>query len=300
MLRHHFIRFAAVTAAFVLQPALQPVAKADLGWFDLPLKDDVPHVTFGEMIAWSDACLAITDAEWPAVERLYADYLAKWTGEDGDEDILFNGLHSVLGANRALAIDTFRECAAAVLRSRDESDRHCIIRRTLMELAASRAVEDAAVLRLAAGGFRDMTRIAAGEPGIWLDICEDNRDAIVAVLDDLLRSLRGFRDLVADGDRDTLLERLGAAQAARRNLPAGIAATDDVAEVRVQIPDRPGELAAITTLATELDVNVFDIEVAHSAGESRGLLILVVALDRAEEFAEALSERGRPASVHPL
>ena len=138
MLRHHFIRFAAVTAAFVLQPALQPVAKADLGWFDLPLKADVPHVTFGEMIAWSDACLAITDAEWPAVERLYADYLAKWKGEDGDEDILFNGLHSVLGANRALAIDTFRECAAAVMRSRDESDRHCIIRRTLMELAATR------------------------------------------------------------------------------------------------------------------------------------------------------------------
>jgi len=132
MLRHHFIRFAAVTAAFVLQPALQPVAQADLGWFDLPLKDDVPHVTFGEMVAWSDACLAITDAEWPAVERLYADYIAKWKGEDGDEDILFNGLHSVLGANRALGIDTFRECAAAVMRSRDESDRHCIIRRSAL------------------------------------------------------------------------------------------------------------------------------------------------------------------------
>lgn len=238
------------------------------------------------------------------------------TGLDGARADLFDGASWVLTPVRSTAPDA-QALVHGVVRSfgadvvtLDPADHDRLVAMvshvphltaaTLMELAASRAVEDAAVLRLAAGGFRDMTRIAAGDPGIWLDICEDNRDAIVDVLDDLLRSLGVFRDLVADGDRDTVLERLGAAQAARRNLPAGIAAADELAEVRVQIPDRPGELAAITTLATELDVNVADIEVAHSAGESRGLLILVVALDRAAEFADALTARGRPASVHPL
>ena len=39
------------------------------------------------------------------------------------------------------------------------------------------------LLRLAAGGFRDMTRVAAGHPGIWPDICAENRSAIVDALD---------------------------------------------------------------------------------------------------------------------
>ena len=55
-----------------------------------------------------------------------------------------------------------------------------------MGLADERAEEHAALLRLAAGGFRDMTRIAAGHPGIWPDICAENRDAIVEVLDGLI------------------------------------------------------------------------------------------------------------------
>ena len=46
---------------------------------------------------------------------------------------------------------------------------------TLMALAADGADEHATLLRLAAGGFRDMTRIAAGHPGIWPDICAENR-----------------------------------------------------------------------------------------------------------------------------
>lgn len=170
----------------------------------------------------------------------------------------------------------------------------------LMQLAASRAEQDAAVLRLAAGGFRDMTRIAAGEPGIWLDICTDNRNAILAVLDELIGTLGELRRIVADGDTEALHARLVAAQAARRNLPSGAPPPDQLAEVRVSIPDRPGELAAVTTLATELAVNVYDIEVAHAAGEHRGLLILVVAADRAEELAQALHGGGRHASVHEL
>ncbi len=43
-----------------------------------------------------------------------------------------------------------------------------------------------------------MTRIAAGHPGIWPDICAENRDAICAVLDDLIAELGAVRATVAD------------------------------------------------------------------------------------------------------
>lgn len=171
---------------------------------------------------------------------------------------------------------------------------------TLMGVASGRAEEHAALLRLAAGGFRDMTRIAAGDPGIWIDICRDNRDAILDVLDGLLDSLGSMRQVVASGDDEELRARLAAAQDARRSLPVGAPAPDLLAELRVQVADRPGELAAITTLATELGVNVYDIEVAHAADVAGGTLILVVAEDAAEGFGAELERSGRRASVHPL
>jgi prephenate dehydrogenase len=72
---------------------------------------------------------------------------------------------------------------------------------TLMNLADRKAEKHAALLRLAAGGFRDMTRIAAGQPGIWPDICADNAPAIVEAFDGLLGDLAAMRDRVANGDR---------------------------------------------------------------------------------------------------
>ncbi len=171
---------------------------------------------------------------------------------------------------------------------------------SLMDLAATQAQEHSAVLRLAAGGFRDMTRIAAGDPGIWLDICTDNRDAILGVLDDLVGSLTTMRAIVAEGDSAALEQRLLLAQHARRSLPTGAPAAEQLAEIRVSIVDRPGELAAVTALATELSVNVYDVEVAHSAGEQRGRLILVVDASRAASLADALRLQSRVVSVHEL
>src|SRR5205814_5396839 len=76
---------------------------------------------------------------------------------------------------------------------------------TLMDLAADTSEEHATLLRLAAGGFRDMTRIAAGHPGIWPDICADNRVAIVANLDRLVEALAALRAAVVEAGRGWLL-----------------------------------------------------------------------------------------------
>jgi prephenate dehydrogenase len=111
---------------------------------------------------------------------------------------------------------------------------------TLMGMAADGAEEHRALLRLAAGGFRDMTRVAAGHPGIWPDICTDNRDAIVAVLGRLEASLAAVREQVATGDRTGLLGTLERARAARLNLPTRATAAGELAEVRIPVPDRPG------------------------------------------------------------
>ncbi len=171
---------------------------------------------------------------------------------------------------------------------------------TLMALADSRAEEHAALLRLAAGGFRDMTRIASSHPAIWPDICAANRDAIVPALDSLIAGLTSVRDLVADDRREDLLALLTRARSARANLPARIHRPAEMAEMRILIPDRPGSAAEVFTLASELGVNLFDFEVSHSAEGDKGILIVLVAVGDREVFRGGLLARGFRPSVRIL
>jgi prephenate dehydrogenase len=171
---------------------------------------------------------------------------------------------------------------------------------TLMSLAAEGAEEHRAMLRLAAGGFRDMTRIASGHPGIWPDICEENRDAIVRALEELTTTLRKVQDIVAAGDRASLLDVLERARAARVNLPPRVASIADMAEVRVPVPDRAGVLAEVTTLASELGVSIADFEIAHSAEGQAGVLLIVVPVDSVERFTGGLIARGYRSSWRTL
>jgi prephenate dehydrogenase len=171
---------------------------------------------------------------------------------------------------------------------------------SLMHLADQAATEHRALLRLAAGGFRDMTRIAAGHPGIWPDICGENRDAIVGVLDGLIDALGEVRGVVAADDRGALLGMLERSRAARLNLPSRVVQPQSLSEVRVPVPDRAGVLAEVTTLAGRLDVNIADLEIAHSAEGDRGVLILLVEATAAERLRAGLLEAGYRPAVAPL
>ncbi len=171
---------------------------------------------------------------------------------------------------------------------------------SLMRMADDRATEHRALLRLAAGGFRDMTRIASGHPGIWPDICAENRTAIVDVLDGLLASLTEVRGIVADDDRDGLLTVLEQARTARANIPSRLTGVGDLCEVRIPVPDRAGVLAEVTTLAGRLDVNIADLEIAHSSEGDQGVLILIVEARAAERLRGGLVDQGYRPSVTSL
>ncbi len=171
---------------------------------------------------------------------------------------------------------------------------------TLMKLAADRADEHAALLRLAAGGFRDMTRIASGHPAIWLDICAENRAAIVTALSGLIDGLSEIRDVVDVADREALGGLLAAARDARTNLPGRVAHPESFAEVRIPIPDRTGAAAEVFTLAADLGVNISNFEVVHMAEGNRGVAVVLVDAESSEVFRGGLIARGFKPAVSPL
>jgi len=171
---------------------------------------------------------------------------------------------------------------------------------SLMQVADDRADEHRALLRLAAGGFRDMTRIASGNPSIWPDVCAENSEAIGEALDELIDQLSSVRRAIAADDRAGVLSLLEQAQRARVNLPVAIEGELELAELRVAIFDRPGEIARVATLATDVDVNIFDLEIAHSAEGQRGIMIMLVEARLAERLAGALMAHDYRPSIRAL
>jgi len=233
-------------------------------------------------------------------------------GLDGADDSMFEGAVWVLSPTATTANATFSVVAAVVAELGAEvvalpADRHDqvvavishvphLTAAALMGLASEKAEEHAALLRLAAGGFRDMTRIASGHPAIWLDICSDNRQAIVTVLDGLIARLADLRGVVEREDRDRLEHLLRSARTARTNLPSRVAQPSELAELRIPIPDRPGGAAEVFTLAAELGVNIASFEVVHSAEGNRGVAVVLVDAAAADLFRGGLLARGyRPA-----
>ncbi len=171
---------------------------------------------------------------------------------------------------------------------------------TLMALAAEMGEEHGALLQLAAGGFRDMTRIAAGQPTIWPGICDDNAEAIVDTLDLLIESLGAMRRRVAERDHDSLLGVLQRAATARRALSAGAPRPEELVEVRIPVQDRLGAAVEVLVLATELGINIFDVEIAHSVEGDRGVLVVVIDAVGAPTFTGALTGRGHRSSTSPV
>ncbi len=146
----------------------------------------------------------------------------------------------------------------------------------LMLLAQEQSFREAALLRLAAGGFRDMTRISAGDPLIWPEVLIDNGDAVINTMDSLIERLSLMRSLIAEKDRDGIYRVLHEAQKARRNLPQRANSSEDLVEVAVNIADRPGVLAEITTSLGGEGINLYNLEIVHAAEETGGVLVMVI------------------------
>ncbi|MHB1502984.1 MAG: prephenate dehydrogenase/arogenate dehydrogenase family protein [Acidimicrobiales bacterium] len=229
-------------------------------------------------------------------------------GVDGSDPSLFVGATWVLTPGAATAPDTYAllqsvvtslGAEAVALHAAEHDSLVAVVSHvphltaaTLMNLATASAEHQGSLMRLAAGGFRDMTRVAAGHPGIWPDICTENSVAIVSTLDSLVENLRSMRDLVARGNRQGLLDALQSAAEARRALPDGAVRPEHLSEMRVPVPDRPGVLAEITTLAGNLGVNIADVEIAHSVEGDRGVLVLVVDTHDAHRLGSELAGHG--------
>ena len=194
-------------------------------------------------------------------------------GEDTDPHAYrtVHALVSAIGA-RVISVDAESHDEAVAIVSHVPH----VAAAALVDLAAVHAGEGGELLRLAAGGFKDTTRIAAGSPELWTGICLDNADAVAAGLSELREVLREFEVRVRSRDSAAITAWLAGAAEVRRSLPAQwVPSTAALIELVVPMGDRPGVVAEITGAVSRSRCNIEGIDIDHET-EDRALLVMVL------------------------
>ncbi|KAK1178223.1 prephenate dehydrogenase [Streptomyces sp. NBS 14/10] len=174
----------------------------------------------------------------------------------------------------------------------------------LSSMVAARLEDaDETAVRLCGQGIRDVTRIAASDPALWVDILSANpgpvADILAAVATDLDETVRALRALQSADDAKRLdgtqgIENvLRRGNAGRERVPGKHGAAPAAYEtVSVLIGDQPGELARIFADAGRAGVNIEDVRIEHATGQQAGLIQLFVEPLAAPGLTAALRERG--------
>ncbi|MXM66893.1 prephenate dehydrogenase [Streptomyces sp. HUCO-GS316] len=170
-------------------------------------------------------------------------------------------------------------------------------------VAARLEVADETMVRLCGQGIRDVTRIAASDPRMWIEILSANPGPVAEVLAGVaadleetvasLRALQSADEAKRRGGAAGIEDVLRRGNAGRVRVPGKHGeAPASYETVAVLISDQPGELARIFADAGRAGVNIEDVRIDHATGQQTGLVQLMVSPAAAPDLSAALSERG--------
>ena len=140
----------------------------------------------------------------------------------------------------------------------------------LTNVAGGRHASGRRHLRLAAGGFRDLTRIASSKPEIWQDILTQNKIEIDKSLKLMIRELSVYRKLLSRKKAFSLGKEFNSARRIRSNIPKTMKGfIHQLDELYVFVKDQPGMIARMTSSLARARINIKDIELMK-VREGRG------------------------------
>ena len=152
-------------------------------------------------------------------------------------------------------------------------------------------------LSLAGNGLRDVTRIAASDPTLWVQILGANAGQVVDILhgvrEDLNRLIGTLEDPTAPGARLDLAQLMSEGNAGQSRIPGKHGGPPQAYSwLTVLVDDRPGQIARLLTEIGEIGVNLEDLRLDHSSGQNVGMVELSVLPNKHDLLIEALNDRG--------
>ncbi|MCL6458748.1 MAG: prephenate dehydrogenase [Gorillibacterium sp.] len=173
-----------------------------------------------------------------------------------------------------------------------------IIAVALVNLVASYNAENPLYQSLAAGGFRDITRIASSEPTVWRDILLSNRQVVLGLLREWTEETAKFISLLEAENGEGIAEAFSRSRDFRDQIPErrkGVLKA--VYDIHVDVPDHPGIIGLIATRLGEERVNLSNIQVMESRGDVPGVLRLSFSTQETLDRAVALLSQDFPVHV---
>ena len=168
----------------------------------------------------------------------------------------------------------------------------------MSSLVASRLQETpASSLALAGNGLRDVTRIAASDPKLWVQILSGNAPRLVQILygvrEDLNRLISTLEDPVADGARLDMAQLISEGNTGQARIPGKHGAPpQSFVSFTVLVDDTPGQIARLLTEIGQIGVNLEDLRLEHSSGQQVGRAEISVLPGRVNSLVHELSARG--------
>lgn len=141
--------------------------------------------------------------------------------------------------------------------------------------------------RLAAGGFRDITRIASSSPGMWKDILLHNRDILIELLDKWQEEMNGVKRLLEKENSAAILDYFQQAKQFRDGLPQKEkGAIPAFYDLFVDIPDYPGVVSEITGYLAKEKISITNIRILETREDIIGVLVISFQTDEDRQRAE--------------
>lgn len=152
-------------------------------------------------------------------------------------------------------------------------------------------------LSLAGNGLRDVTRIAASDPTLWVQILGANAEKVVEILhgvrEDLNRLIGTLENPTAPGARLDLAQLISEGNAGQSRIPGKHGGPPQAYSwLTVLVDDTPGQIARLLTEIGEIGVNLEDLRLDHSSGQNVGMVEISVLPNKHELLIEALNDRG--------
>jgi len=133
--------------------------------------------------------------------------------------------------------------------------------------------EDGMMQMLAAGGFKDITRIASSSPEIWESIVMSNRSNILAALDEFINTLIESKEYIEKNAKEKIFDFFSFARDYRDAIPSdriGLISPSNI--IMVDVVDKPGIIGEIAVLLGENCINIKNINVSNSREFEYGCL----------------------------
>jgi len=140
-----------------------------------------------------------------------------------------------------------------------------IIASSLVNLVKEKDTADGMMKLMAAGGFKDITRIASSSPKMWEQICMTNRKNISAILGDYIAALSHIQKQLDTGKEGFIYQLFEASRDYRNSLPEkGNGAIHRIFECYCELVDEAGGIATLATILASNQINLKNIGIVNS------------------------------------